>query len=54
MDDNEENGGNAHLPKDDALDMQYTCVMHAEINAINTSIFNDCNIVTYPMEVILI
>ena len=40
IDDAEGNEGNVHLPKEDNLDMDYTCAIHTERNAINTHIFH--------------
>ena len=39
-----------HLPKEDNLDMHYTCAIHTEINATNIDIFNNCINVTHPND----
>ena len=48
IDDNEGNRGNIHSPKEDNLDVDYTCAIHTEINAINIHIFHNNIDVTHP------
>ena len=37
-----------HLPKEDNLDMHYTCAIYTERNAANISINKNCINVTHP------
>ena len=50
IDDNEGDRCNVHLPNEDNLDLYYTCAIHTERNAINTSIFGNYINVTHPND----